>query len=87
MSEATQESWVMEESEAHGFFSHEFYIFNAATPDELAAIVNGEANARRIVAVPDMLAALEMAIDRPDWAPLRVEEREQIHTILAKAKA
>ena len=44
------------------------------------------ADAWLISAAPDLLAACEMAIDRPGWQPIPEDERDIIRAALAKAR-
>ena len=87
MSEAEQDQkqWVVTGSEGNGeYFQHEWYI--DCLDGEGVAVVNGEANVRRFAAAPEMLEALEMVVDRPDWQPLSIEERQEVYDAISKAK-
>ena len=59
MEEPTPKPWVMVKSETSEFYQDEWYIDRAGQDIGAVAIVNGEANARRIVLAPEMLEALE----------------------------
>ena len=54
----------MTKSENGEFYLDEWYV-SADGVDGMVAIVNGEANARRVAATPEMLEALER-VDRGD---------------------
>ena len=58
MGEPTPKPWGITKSEAQEFFLDEWYV-SADGVDGMVAVVNGEANARRIVTAPEMLAVLE----------------------------
>ena len=58
MDEPTPGSWGMTKSENGEFYLDEWYV-SADGVDGMVAIVNGEANARRVAAAPEMLEALK----------------------------
>ena len=62
MDEATPGPWGMIQSENGEFYLDEWYV-SADGLDGMVAIVNGEANARRVAAAPDLLEALELLRD------------------------
>ena len=61
MSEATQGTWGITESEMQEFYLDEWYV-SADGVDGMVAIVNGEANAHRIAAAPALLEVAERLI-------------------------
>ena len=60
MNKPTEGSWGITKSENGEFYLDEWYV-SADGIDGMVAIVNGEANAYRIAAAPEMLEALEEA--------------------------
>ena len=76
-------AWMITGSEEHGeFFSDEWYI--DSSDGEPVAIVKGEGNARRIHAIPEMLAALEF-VAADDFAH-DPRDRGIVLAAIAKAK-
>ena len=66
MAEPTPKPWIASKSEAPEFYIDEWDVDQADTDTSvgMVAIVNGEANARRMAAAPEMLEALEWALPR-----------------------
>ena len=91
MSEATQESCGVIQSGISEFFTDEWYV----SVDGMEAVVNGEVNAHRAAAAPNMLAVLERwvalledtEIDSPDLFALTESNiLDAAVAVIAKAK-
>ena len=78
-------AWVMIESTNQEYFHDEYYVDEGGSP---VAIVNGEANARRIALVPEMFEALEGIAEgfKMIDSPYRSEPENAVLAVIAKAK-
>ena len=73
-------AWVASKSDTEEFFTDEWYV---DAEGEAIAIVRGEANARRIAAVPEMLEALELVASIGYPVPVQLTK---VYAAIAKAK-
>ena len=82
----TPEPWGITKSETPEFYNNEWYVDGAGEDVESVAIVNGEANARRIVLVPEMLEALELLMKKDGTPSQKSLRRANALHVIAKAK-
>ena len=83
MNEATQGTWGITESEMQEFYLDEWYV-SAEGIDGMVAIVNGEANAHRVAAAPDLLEVAETVVAYERHLPASVVTAAR--AAIAKAK-
>ena len=62
MDEPIPGPWTISRAQIPEFYTDEWYV-NDSADIESVAIVNGEANARRVAAAPEILAALEVFLE------------------------
>ena len=86
MDEPTPKPWVMVKSETSEFYQDEWYIDRAGQDIGAVAIVNGEANARRIVLAPEMFEALELMVKENGTPAQKGLRRANALHVIAKAK-
>ena len=84
MNEPTPKPWVASKPCSGEFYEDEWYVDRAGQDVASVAIVNGEANARLIIAAPEMLEACEFALR--NFGPMPVRARARLEAAIAKAK-
>ena len=87
MADHTPGSWGITKSEIQEFYLDEYYV-SADGVDGMVAIVNGEANANRVAAAPDMEKALELVVQAHEWwsGGFSPELMDPVRSAIAKAK-